>query len=236
MQYIAPQQMNRPYTFINVAVSADGKMDTFERRGAAISSVADKARVDELRAGADAIMVGGHTLLGDDPKLTVKSAELRAARIARGLPENPMKVGIVSQANLKPDGNFVSAGAARRLIFTSAQTSPQQIEALSALGVEVHILGEKRVELVKALETLKSLGVERLMVEGGGTLNFELLRLGLVDELTIYVAPLVFGGGSAPTLAAGDGLVRSAAIPLKLAETKILDDSGGLLLRYLLSK
>jgi 2,5-diamino-6-(ribosylamino)-4(3H)-pyrimidinone 5'-phosphate reductase len=228
--------MIRPYVFINVAASADGKTDTFERRGAAISSAADRARVDGLRAAADAVMVGGRTLLAEDPKLTVKSASLQAGRAAKGLPENPMKVGIVSRADLKLDGDFVRAGPARRVIFTTAQTTARQAQALSALGVEVYVMGEKRVDLPKALETLKSLGVERLMVEGGGTLNFELLRLGLVDELTIYVAPLIFGGDSAPTMAAGDGLARSAAIPLKLADVRVADETGGVLIRYLLSK
>jgi 2,5-diamino-6-(ribosylamino)-4(3H)-pyrimidinone 5'-phosphate reductase len=226
----------RPYVFINVAASADGKTDTFERRGAAVSSAADKARVDGLRAAADAVMVGGRTLLDEDPRLTVKSAKLRAERTAKGLPENPMKVGIVSRADLKPDGDFIRAGPARRVVFTTMQTTTAQAQALSALGVEVYTVGEKRVDLPKALETLKSLGVERLMVEGGGRLNFELLRLGLVDELAIYVAPLVFGGDLAPTTAAGDGLVRSAAIPLKLVDVQVLDEDGGLLIRYLLSK
>ena len=73
--------MNRPYVFINVAMTADGKIDTFERKGAAISSQRDKERVDQLRAESDAVMVGGKTLLDEDPKLTVKSEELRAGRL-----------------------------------------------------------------------------------------------------------------------------------------------------------
>ena len=224
----------RPYVFINVAASADGKIDTFERRAAAISSATDKARVDRLRAEADAVMVGGRTLLDEDPRLTVKSAELRAERGAKGLPENPMKVGIVRQANLKLDGNFVTSGAARRVIFTTTQTTAEQVNDLSKQGVEVYTLGEKQVDLEKALQMLYQLGARKLMVEGGARLNFELLRLGLVDELMVYVAPLIFGGQSAPTLAAGDGLARSGAIPLKLVEAKVFDEDGGVLLRYLL--
>jgi 2,5-diamino-6-(ribosylamino)-4(3H)-pyrimidinone 5'-phosphate reductase len=222
----------RPYVFINVAVSADGKMDTFERRGAAISSSADKARVDALRAGADAVMVGGRTLLDEDPKLTVKSAELRAQRTSKGLPENPMKVGIVSRADLKVDGDFICAGQARRVVFTTSQTTSAQMQVLSSLGVEVYVMGQQQVDLPLALQTLKQLGVDRLMVEGGGTLNEALLRLGLVDELMVYVTPLIFGGASAPTLAAGEGLARSAAIPLRLADVQVADDTGGVLLRY----
>jgi 2,5-diamino-6-(ribosylamino)-4(3H)-pyrimidinone 5'-phosphate reductase len=226
----------RPFTFINVAVSADGKMDTIERKGSSISSAEDKARVQCLRAEVDAVMVGGHTLLNESPKLTVKSAELRAERVAKGLSENPMKVGVVSKADLRLDGDFITAGPARKVIFTTAQTSPEQVNVLSKLGVEVYVHNEKRVDLVKALETLHQLGVRRLMVEGGGTLNFELIRLGLVDELSVYIAPKIFGGHSAPTLADGDGLVESAAKTLKLVDVGVLDETGGVLINYRLER
>lgn len=223
--------MNRPFVFINVAVTADGKMDTYERRGAAVSSARDKARVDRLRAGADAVMVGGKTLLEEDPRLTVKSEALRAERAARGLSPNPMKVGIVSNADELPDGDFVNFGAARVVIFAAERTSKARVESLRSRGVEVYVHDAPRVDLVEALRVLRGLGVERLMVEGGGTLNFELLRLGLVDELTIYVAPMIFGGESAPTLADGVGLARGEAIPLKLVESEIHAD-GGVVLKY----
>ena len=74
------QDVDRPYVLINIAATADGKIDTVERRGAAISSEQDRARVDALRASVDAVMVGGRTLHDEDPRLTVKSAELRAER------------------------------------------------------------------------------------------------------------------------------------------------------------
>ncbi|HNO94267.1 MAG TPA: dihydrofolate reductase family protein, partial [Anaerolineales bacterium] len=92
--------MNRPYTFINVAMTADGKIDTFERKGAAISSKQDKQRVDELRAMADAILVGGKTLLEEQPKLTVKSEALREERIRQGRSPNPIKVGVATVADI----------------------------------------------------------------------------------------------------------------------------------------
>lgn len=223
--------MKRPYVHINVAMSADGKIDTFERHGATISSLHDKERVDKLRAAVDAVMVGGRTLLDENPKLTVKSPEMRAEREARGLTPNPAKVGVVSKADLGSESDFLNAGPARIVIFTTQGTSKKQLEFLRARGVEVYLHDTLRVDLPKALSRLKEIGINRLMVEGGATLNFELLRLGLVDELTAYVAPLVFGGESAPTLAAGPGLVRSAAIPLKLVDAQAWDD-GGVLLKY----
>jgi 2,5-diamino-6-(ribosylamino)-4(3H)-pyrimidinone 5'-phosphate reductase len=93
----------------------------------------------------------------------------------------------------------------------------------------------EKVDLKNALATLKELGIQRLMVEGGATLNFELLRLGLVDEVSAYMAPMIFGGASAPTMVAGSGLERSAAIPLKLIHVEKWDD-GGVLLRYQLER
>jgi len=69
------------------------------------------------------------------------------------------------------------------------------------------------------------------MVEGGATLNFEILRLGLVDEITAYVAPMIFGGANAPTMVTGSGLERDEAIPLKLINIEHWED-GGVLLKY----
>jgi len=227
--------MNRPIVFINVAMTVDGKIDTFLRKGAAISSQRDKERVDQLRAEADAVMVGGKTLLDEDPKLTVKSEALRAERIARGLAPNPIKVGVVTKAEIKSHSKFLQAGPARIVIFTTHQTSKDQLAALRSQGVEVFVHAGERVDLEQMLQTLKELGINRLMVEGGATLNFELLRLGLVDEVLAYMAPMIFGGASAPTMAAGSGFERSAALPLKLVHVEKWDD-GGVLVKYQLEK
>ena len=223
--------MNRPFVFINVAMTVDGKIDTFQRRGAAISSRRDKERVDRLRAEADAVMVGGRTLLGEDPKLTVKSEELRLERVGRGLSPNPVKVGVVTQATLKADSHFLNEGPADIVIFTTRRTSKRYLSLLTSRRVDVYVDEAEKVDLQRALATLKDLGVQRLMVEGGARLNFELIRLGLVDEVTAFIAPMIFGGESAPTMAAGSGLERSAAIPLKLIEVERWED-GGVLLKY----
>lgn len=217
--------------YINVAATADGKIDTFARRGASISSNRDKERVDALRASSDAVMIGGRTLHGDDPKLTVKADSLRRAREARGLAPNPAKVAVASRLELKPDCRFLTAGPARIILLTTARTAEAELSRLRSNGAVVHVLGDSRVNLVQALRLLKQEGVQRLMVEGGATLNFELLSLRLVDELTVFVAPMIFGGESAPTLAAGLGLTAEAAIPLQLVNADPWED-GGVLLHY----
>jgi 2,5-diamino-6-(ribosylamino)-4(3H)-pyrimidinone 5'-phosphate reductase len=216
---------------LNIAISADGKTDTVARRGAAISSPQDRSRVDYLRAESDAVMVGGRTLLGDDPRLTVKSPALRAERLARGLSENPIKVGVVSTAFLRPESRFLTAGPARVVLFTTQQTAPGQVENLRQCGAEVVVMGEKQVNLPAALQHLKNMGVERLLVEGGGTINMELIKQKLIDEIYVYIAPFIFGGSSAPTFADGAGLERDQAIRLRLIDVVHYDD-GDVLLHY----
>lgn len=227
--------MNRPFVFINVAMTADGKIDTFARKGAAISSQRDKERVDKLRAESDAVMVGGRTLLDEDPKLTVKSESLRTGRVACGLSPNPVKVGIVTKAEFDSHSKFLYEGNAKVVIFTTKKTSTEQLSFLRSQGVEVFVHEGERVDLQMMMQALHELGVKRLMVEGGATLNFELIRLGLVDEVSAYVAPMIFGGESAPTMAAGLGLERGEAIHLQLIRVENWND-GGVLLHYKVEK
>lgn len=224
----------RPSVLVNVAASADGKIDTVARHGAPISSDADWERVQRLRASVDAVMVGPRTLLDEDPRLTVRSAPLRAGRVARGAPEQPAKVSIVrAVGDLRWESRFLSEGPARVILF-SAEPS-LAITGSRRSGVEVYCVPSGtepgRVDLTRAMEALGSLGIKTLLVEGGGGLIFELFRLGLVDELQVYVAPIVLGGATAPTLADGAGLPREAAVRLGTPDVEAYPD-GGILLRY----
>ena len=221
----------RPYVLINVAATLDGKIDTVERRArqslrnaTAIGSICSERRWMPSWSAAE-------RCCDEDPRLLVRSADLRADRVARGLPENPAKVGVVSSLSLKPDARFLTTGPARIILFTPTGRLEPDLARLRQQGVAVYALGEVRVDLVAALSKLADLGIQRVLVEGGGSLNFELLRLGLVDELQVYVAPLIFGGASAPTLADGAGLVRDLALPLSRADVETWDD-GGIVLRY----
>ncbi|MBE3038809.1 MAG: dihydrofolate reductase family protein, partial [Chloroflexi bacterium] len=212
--------------------------------GAAISSSADKRRVDELRASVDAILIGGRTLLNEDPKLTVKSAELRAERLRKGWPENPAKVGVVTDVGadlvVAPEGQgqalplrrFLTSGPAQVYLFTTRCTAPEVLAAFETAGATVHALGQERVDLVAVFRTLHEAGIRSVLVEGGGTLIAELFGLGLVDELTIYIAPKIFGGNSAPTLADGHGFLPNQAPGLKLESVENFDNEGGTLVHY----
>jgi 2,5-diamino-6-(ribosylamino)-4(3H)-pyrimidinone 5'-phosphate reductase len=219
-----------------MAMTADGKIDTVARSGARISGAADTVRVDRLRAGADAILVGGHTLLSEDPRLTVHDPELVAARVRDGRPPQPAKVGVISHIALsgphalRPQGGFLGGGG-RVFLCTTTRTAAATVGALERRGAQVVVAGDQRVDLEAALAALAARGVERLMVEGGSTIAAALYESGLVDELQLAVAPLLFGGETAPTPLGGPGWSRDEARQLLLEDASPNED-GDVILRY----
>nr|WP_319539710.1 2,5-diamino-6-(ribosylamino)-4(3H)-pyrimidinone 5'-phosphate reductase [uncultured Methanospirillum sp.] len=194
----------RPYILVNVAVSADGKLSTRERRQVKISGSDDFDRVDIIKSGADAIMVGIGTILADDPSLTVKSPERIADRLSTGRPEHPVRIIIDSRARTPPDARILHKGPGKRIIAVSSAAPDERIAALRP-HAEIITAGSEEVDLAALMEVLSSQGVRRLMVEGGGTLIAGLFNADLVDQLSMFVGNIIIGGSDAPTLADGPG-------------------------------
>ncbi len=199
----------RPYVFVNVAASLDGKISDESRRQLRISCDEDMKIVDELRASADAVMVGIGTVLADDPRLTVKSQELRKRRVSEGKDENPVRVVVDSRCRVPLKARVLN-GEARTIIAVSEQADGERVERVAEYA-EVIVSGKDRVDLKTLLMELKKREINRVMVEGGGTLISSLLAEGLVDEMRIYYAPMLIGGESSPTVCDG----KSFPTPLK---------------------
>jgi len=216
------------HVVVNAAMSADGKLSTRRREQVAISGEQDFRRVDELRASVDAVMVGVGTMLADNPSLTVDDAGLVADREQRGDTPQPARVVADSHARTPPDARLLD-GAAETYVLVAAEEPREHRQTLEDAGATVVVAGENRVALPPALDALEAHGVESLMVEGGGELIFSLFADGLVDELSVFVAPTIIGGRDAPTLADGDGFV-SEFPELELAGVERIDD--GVLLEY----
>ncbi len=249
----------RPFVFINAATSADGKISTVERRQTRISGKEDFERVDSLRAGSDAIMVGVGTVLADDPSLTVKAGARRAARARAGKDANPLRVVVDSRARTPPNAEVLCKGEGRRIIAVSELANADG-ERVAELGKKAEVLvcggsgaaesgaaesgaaesgaagrggGGRggKVDLGKLLARLRQRGVERLLVEGGATLNWSLISQGLVDEIFVYVGNLILGGEDAPTLVDGAGFVAGAGVvKLELLSAERLGE--GVLLKW----
>jgi len=209
-------------------MSADGKISTIDRRQVRISGREDLARVDRLRAESDAVMVGVGTILADDPGLGIKSDLLRRARRERGLSESPLRIVADSQARTPPAARVLGPGC----ILAVARSAPAERLKLLSLHSEIICCGEDRVDLKELFSLLHKRGIQRIMVEGGASLNWSLVSQGLVDEIYVYMGPMFIGGERAPTLLDGEGF-RKDFPPLRLAAVERLDE--GVLLKWILA-
>lgn len=218
--------MTRPFVFINSAMSADGKISSFEHSQVRISGQADKARVDLLRAESDAIMVGVGTVLADDPSLRVKSQSSRQARRMKGWREDPLRIIADSLARTPPSAKILGPGC---IVGVTSSAPQQRLERLSSTRSEIIVCGKERVDLAELFSQLFDRGVKRLMVEGGATLNWSLLNLGLVDEIYVYMGAMIIGGENAPTLVDGPGF-KEHFPRLTLCSVQRLDE--GVLLKW----
>jgi riboflavin biosynthesis pyrimidine reductase/pyrimidine deaminase RibD-like protein len=164
----------RPYVLLSCAISADGYLDDAAPERLILSGPADLDRVDEVRAGCDAILVGAGTIRTDNPRLRVRDPARRAARVARGLPEQPLRVTLTASGDLDRTAEFFTHPSPH-LVYRD-----QSLEAI--------------------LDDLKARSVNRLMVEGGASVLGQFLDQDLANELHLAVAPFFVADPRAPRL------------------------------------
>jgi 2,5-diamino-6-(ribosylamino)-4(3H)-pyrimidinone 5'-phosphate reductase len=199
----------RPYIVVNVAMSADGKISTRERRQVKISGRQDFARVDRLKSGSDAVMVGIGTVLADDPSLTVKAEECRTYRLNRGVDEHPVRIVVDSAGRIPLEASLLHKGAGKRIVAVSHRADPRKIASLQRYATVI-ISGENEVDLPILFDKLGEMGIQRVMVEGGGTLIAGLITAGLVNEIYTFIGNMIIGGKDSPTLVDGEGYIRES--------------------------
>jgi riboflavin-specific deaminase-like protein len=188
--------VGRPYVLLSCGMSIDGYVDDVGPERLLLSNEADFDRVDEVRAGCDAILVGAATIRSDDPRLLVRSADRRAGRVARGAGPTPVKVTVTGRCDLDPDAKFFTHGEVEKLVYCAGPALPTARERLA--GRATVIDAGDPVDLHKVTTDLYARGVHRLMVEGGGTMHTQFLTAGLADELQLVVAPFFVGDSRAP--------------------------------------
>jgi 5-amino-6-(5-phosphoribosylamino)uracil reductase len=218
----------RPYVLLSAAMSVDGYIDDTAPRPLVLSDDADLDRVDEVRAGVDAILVGATTIRRDNPRLLVRSGQRRAARVAAGRPVDPLKVTLTASGDLDPAARFFTTGESEKLVYAGGDAAER---ARSAVGTAATVVAAgEPVDLPYLLADLRERGVERLMVEGGTAVHTMFLTAGLADELHLVVAPFFVGEAEAPRFVGPGRFRHDATHPMRLAEARPIGDV--VLLRY----
>ena len=210
----------KPFIFLCTGMSLDGKISTSKRVNTRITTDDDRNFLYDHRVLCDAIMMGGKSIILDDPGLVVKSVQRQKQRLALGKTLEPIKVGIISDVSkLKMNGDFLNKSDVKKIIFTTERSSEAKIKALSNKA-EIFVYGKQKVNLKRALAKLYTLGIKSIMVEGGGELIFSLLKDDLVDEINLKIGDLILGGRIAPTLCDGEGFSGLTAKQVKLVDLK----------------
>jgi 5-amino-6-(5-phosphoribosylamino)uracil reductase len=203
-------------------MSLDGYLASPSGTPLALSSDADLDRVDGVRARCDAILVGAATVRQDNPRLLLRSASRREARLARGLPASPTKVTVTGRGALDAGSAFFVAGAAAKLVYCASPALAATRQRLAAVATVLD--GGQPVDVGRVSEDLHDRGVRRLLVEGGGSLLTQFLTADLADELHVVVAPF-FVGDSRARRFVGDGRFPwDAGRRAVLADVRRLED------------
>ena len=219
--------ITRPYVLLSVATSVDGYLDDTSADRLFLSNAKDFDRVDEVRAGVDAILIGATTMRRDNPRLLVNSPQRRAARVVRGLPEYPLKVTVTGTGNLAASLKFWHHGG-DKLVFTVDSAIAKVRATLNGLA-EVVSSGPV-LDWGTVLDDLGRRGIGRLMVEGGGTIHTQLMAQDLADELHLAIAPLLVGDAGAPRFLGPAAYPGGSTARMRLLDAQTIDDV--VLLRY----
>jgi len=210
----------RPYVILNAAMTLDGKIAT-SSGSSNISGAKDLERVHELRKDCDGIMVGIGTVLADDPRLTVHKIDAKPS-------DNPVRIVVDSKCRTPADARITN-GDAKTIIAMANEYKDEfkasdKYEILKSKGVKFFFSGDVQVDLKMLMIYLHEEGIDKLMLEGGSTLNFSMIKAGLIDEISICVAPMVVGGVNAKTFFDGEGFnTMDESVKLKLIDYYRLD-------------
>jgi 2,5-diamino-6-(ribosylamino)-4(3H)-pyrimidinone 5'-phosphate reductase len=213
MKPVAPTLPDwRPFILVNMAMTADGKIATANRRVSSFGSSADEENLYRLRSTVDAVMNGARTADLNPIDMGPGPDKWRRARLRHGLAEWNLRIIVTGSGSLDPEANVFRKRFSPVLVITGGRVSKSRRTKLEKVASAVFAAGEgKEVDFDEATRWLKrEWGVQRLLSEGGGSLNDALFRAGLVDELHLTVCPVIVGGRDAPTIADGTGFSRLA--------------------------
>jgi 2,5-diamino-6-(ribosylamino)-4(3H)-pyrimidinone 5'-phosphate reductase len=222
---------------LNAAISIDGKIATVNG-DTKISSTLDLQRVHGLRREAGVILVGISTVINDDPLLTI-----RYGMNKKGI-KNPIRIIIDSKARIPLHSKIVkTANQIETRVVVTSKAPSKNLKKLKEKGIKIIVLDQgaeedrvedngEKVDLKKLFDQLEKEGVSNVLVEGGGEINWSIIKNNLFDEIIITISPLIIGGKKAISLVGGEGyktINESVKIKLSRIQKK---NNGEVILHY----
>ena len=201
------------HIILSAAISIDGKIST-RSNDSKLSSQDDSIRLHKLRSKVDAILIGKNTLLQDNPLLTVRHTKGK----------NPTRIILDSKGTISKNSKIIkTSDKIPTIIAVSKKITKVNLSKLKKLPVEIIISGENSVNLKLLMKKLSTKKIETILVEGGGTVNWEFIKNNIFDELIITLSPYLIGGNDATSLVEGKGFSKIVNSPnLKLKSVKRL--------------
>jgi diaminohydroxyphosphoribosylaminopyrimidine deaminase / 5-amino-6-(5-phosphoribosylamino)uracil reductase len=223
--YLTLLQKGRPYIHAKWAMTLDGKIATRCRDSKWISGEASRRVVHDIRGRMDAILVGIGTVLADDPRLTARPAH----------PRNPARIVLDSKGRIPLESQLVAtAGQVPTFVFTTTAMPEAKRQALTARSCGVEVVGGSPCpDPAEVLQRLGQWRFTNVLVEGGAGILGSFLDAGLIDEVHVFIAPILAGGESALSPIGGSGVEKIAGA-LRLTEVEVGDFDGDLYLHGVL--
>jgi len=213
-----------PFVFVNMAMTADGKIASANGAISSFGSPRDQAHLHELRARADAVLCGARTVETEGTTLGPGGLKFQRQRLANGRAEFNLRVIVSGSGSVHPNADVFKARFSPIIILVTGEVSATRLRELRRVADEVKIIGKSEINFRAAVRWLhRKWAVRSLLCEGGGTVNDALFRAGLVDQIHLTICPKIFGGRRAPTIADGPGFDR-----LDLAKQFQLDSASPL--------
>ena len=206
-------EKSNPYVILSAAISIDGKIST-RTNDSKLSSKNDSIRLHKLRSKVDAILIGKNTLLQDDPLLTVRHTKGK----------NPIRIILDSKGTIPINSKIIKkSNEILTIVAVSKKISKVNLLKLKKLPIEIIVAGENSVNLKLLMKKLSNKKIKTILVEGGGTVNWEFIKNDLFNELIVTLSPFLIGGNGATSFVEGKGFTKIVNSPnLKLKSIKRL--------------
>lgn len=194
-----------PFVILKSGMSLDGKIATYSGKSKWITSKESREDSQKLRNRLSSIMVGVNTVIEDDPELTCRINDEK--KLIRIIVDTKLRVPLNSKVIKNNDGMTVVA--------TTLNTDKKKKQVLIDLGIKIIEVSEKnnKVDLKELVKKLGEEGIDSILIEGGGTLNFSALQEKIVDKVIFYMAPKILGGEKSKSCIAGIGFSELEEAP-----------------------